>query len=103
MTENRSTLQHSINRQRTPLRRTALLLSALAVISMGGVTVACSPRSEKPAETVKVPETAPTEKSVRTNVTRSPMVAVPPGSGSGNAAVPCGFGPAGGAPCGNNG
>jgi hypothetical protein len=84
------------------IRRTSLWLSALAILGMGWGTVACSPRSEKPAETSVTPSQSsaspsPSEKSVRTNVTRSPMSAVPPGVGNG--AVPCGFGPAGGGPC----
>lgn len=87
----------------TLLRKSALGLSALAIIAMGSLAVACSPRTEKPAETsVPSQSTAtpsPTEKNVRTNVTRSPLSAVPPGGG--NPAVPCGFGPAGGGPCTN--
>lgn len=85
------------------IRRTALWLSALAVIGMGSVTVACSPRTEKPAETVapspeqSTASPSPTEKGVRTNVTRNPEVVSP--GGGGNPAVPCGFGPAGGGPC----
>ena len=84
-------------------RRAALLLSALAMVCMGSVTVACSPRTEKPAEpsvTTPGPEATPTEKGIRTNVTRAPMSVAPPVGG--NAAVPCGFGPAGGAPCSRN-
>ncbi|MEI6253929.1 MAG: hypothetical protein WCP30_14090 [Mycobacteriaceae bacterium] len=86
------------------IRRVSLWLSAVAVLGMGSVTVACSPRTEKPAETSVAPSPggaspSPTEKGVRTNVTRSPMSAVPPGGG--NPAVPCGFGPAGGGPCNN--
>ena len=87
-------------------RKVALGLSALAIVSMGSITVACSPRTEKPAEP-GVSETAPpampanpTEKNVRTNVTRAPISAGPQGGGHGNAAVPCGFGPQGGARCG---
>ena len=86
-------------------RRMSLLLSALAVIAMGTATVACSSRNEKPAETgvnTPPPSASPTEKGLRTNVTRTPMAVVPPGVGGGNPAVPCGFGPAGGGPCGNN-
>lgn len=87
----------------TSLRKGGLMLAALAVIGMGG-SVACSPKHEKPAETnVTTPSVSPTEKSVRTNVTRAPAAAVPNTAGGGNAAVPCGFGPSGGAPCGNNG
>lgn len=90
--------------QATTIRRISLGISALAIIGMGSVTVACSPRSEKPAETSVPPshssaQPSPTEKNVRTNVTRSPVSAVPPVGG--NAAVPCGFGPAGGLPCTN--
>lgn len=86
----------------TARRKAAVLIGTLALIGMGGVTAACSPAPEKPAETsVTKPAVSPTEKAVRTNVTRAPSVAVP--QGGGNAAVPCGFGPAGGAPCGNNG
>ena len=86
--------------RRMTVRRISLWLSALAVLGMGSVTSACSPRTEKPAETPPSQSGAPpspTEKSIRTNVTRSPMSAVPPGGGNG--AVPCGFGPAGGGPC----
>jgi hypothetical protein len=82
------------------IRKMSLLLSAVAVLGMGSVTVACSPRTEKPAETIPSQSGAslsPTEKGVRTNVTRTPE-AVSPGGG-GNGAVPCGFGPAGGGPC----
>ncbi len=86
------------------LRKAALVLGALALIGMGGLTVACSPQPEKPAETSTTqPSASPTEKALRTNVTRAPAAAVPGTAGGGNAAVPCGFGPAGGAPCGNNG
>ena len=90
----------------TPRRRKiALLLGALAIAGMGAVTVSCSSPSEqqdKPTETsVTTPSMSPTEKNVRTNVTRTPGAAAPPAHG--NPAVPCGFGPAGGAPCGNNG
>jgi hypothetical protein len=91
--------------RRQKLRRFALLLSLLAIAGMGSVTVACSPRHEKPAETSVPastnPSETPPEKNVRTNVTRTPMSAVPPGGG-GNPAIPCGFGPAGGLPCSNN-
>jgi len=89
---------------RQKLRRSALLLSLLAIVGMGSVTVACSPRHEKPAETSVPastdPSETPPEKSIRTNVTRTPMSAVPPGGG--NPAIPCGFGPAGGGPCTRN-
>jgi hypothetical protein len=86
------------------LQKASLVLGALALIGMGGMTVACSPQHEKPAETsVTQPSVSPTEKALRTNVTRAPSAAVPGTAGGGNAAVPCGFGPAGGAPCGNNG
>ena len=88
-------------------RKIALGLSALAIAGMGSITVACSPRTEKPAEpsvSNSVPSAEPTDKNVRTNVTRAPMSVAPPvGGGGGNPAKPCGFGPAGGAPCGNNG
>ena len=87
-------------------RKIALGLSALAIVGMGSITVACSPRTEKPAEpsnsAPSAPSAVPTDKNVRTNVTRAPMSAGPVGGGGGNAAVPCGFGPAGGGPCGNN-
>ena len=86
--------------QEKTIRRTSLWISALAVLAMGSVTVACSPRNEKPAETPPSQSGAspsPTEKGMRTNVTRSPLSAVPPVGGNG--AVPCGFGPAGGGPC----
>lgn len=100
MTTNRPETMRS-----TLLRKAALALSALALIGMGSMTVACSPRTEQPAETgVTIP--SPTEKVVRTNVTRAPMSATPQSGGGyggygGNAAVPCGFGPSGGAPCGH--
>lgn len=88
-----------------------MLLSALAIIGMGTMSVACSPRTEKPSDAPNSntgnPSTGspsanpePTEKGMRTNVTRSPMSVAP--NGGGNPAVPCGFGPAGGGPCGNN-
>lgn len=87
-------------------RTVALGLSALAIAGMGSITVACSPRTEKPAEPSSsnpAPPAAPTEKNVRTNVTRTPMSVAPPiGGGGGNPAKPCGFGPQGGAPCGYN-
>jgi len=94
-----------VNSARQKLRKSALLLSLLAIVGMGSVTVACSPRHEKPAESsVPAPSTDPSEtppeKNVRTNVTRTPMSAVPPGGG--NPAIPCGFGPAGGGPCTRN-
>lgn len=91
--------------QGTTIRRTALWVSAFAVLGMGSVTVACSSRPEKPAETSPAPSqtNAPStsEKAVRTNVTRSPISAVSPGGG-GNPAVPCGFGPSGGSGCSSN-
>lgn len=91
----------STRSQSTRARKAALLLGALAVVGMGATTVACSPRADKPAETPTPPASvAPSEKAVRTNVTRGPDAAVPPVGG--NAAVPCGFGPQGGAPCSNN-
>lgn len=90
----------------TTTRKIALGLSALAIIGMGGIT-ACSPSTEKPAEpsvSNTAPSADPTEKNVRTNVTRAPISVAPPvGGGGGNPAKPCGFGPQGGAPCGNNG
>lgn len=87
----------------TAKRKIALGLSALAIIGMGSITVACSPRTEKPAETsVPSPSATPTEKGMRTNVTRAPASAVSPGGAGGNPAVPCGFGPQGGGPCSNN-
>ena len=64
------------------------------VFSAGTVTVALR-ASEAPPASV-----APTEKAVRTNVTRGPDAAAPPAHG-GNAAVPCGFGPQGGQGCSN--
>lgn len=90
----------------TTIRRTALWASALAVLVMSSVTVACSPRNERPAETSVAPSPSnsapsPTEKGMRTNVTRSPISAVAPGGG-GNPAVPCGFGPQGGSGCSSN-
>lgn len=89
----------------TTPRKAAVLLSALAVIGMGGVTVACSsPQNERPAETsVTTPPVSTTEKAIRTNVTRAPMSMAPQGGGAANPAVPCGFGPSGGGPCANNG
>ena len=91
--------------RQTAKRKVALGLSALAIIGMGSITVACSPRTEKPAETSgPSPSGTPTEKGLRTNVTRAPISAAPNvGGGGGNPAVPCGFGPRGGGPCGNNG
>lgn len=55
----------------TTLRKTSLLLGALAIVGMGATTVACSSESEKPAET-SVSNPSPTEKNVRTNVTKAP-------------------------------
>lgn len=91
-------------RQGMARRRAPLLLSVLAVVTMGTATVACSPRADKPAETstTTAPSASATEKGMHTNVTRTPMAVTPPGAG-GNPAVPCGFGPRGGGPCGNNG
>ena len=96
------------------LRKVSLLLSLLSVVAMGTLTISCSPRTEEPAETtvptpsVTSSETSsvtgsqtvsPTDKNVRTEVTRSPIGAVPPGGSAQNSAVPCGYGPAGGFPC----
>jgi hypothetical protein len=84
-------------------RKIALGLSALAIAGMGSITVACSPRTEKPAEpsvSNTAPPAEPTEKNLQTNVTRAPMSAGPQRGGGGNPAVPCGFGPQGGARCG---
>lgn len=68
---------------------------------MGTITVACTPRTEQPAQPSETSATdlnvAPTEKGLRTNVTRSPMSAAPPVHAGGSA--PCGFGSAGGGPC----
>lgn len=93
-----------MNTNKSLKRKIALGLSALAIVGMGSVTVACSPRSEKPAETPSTSNATPTEKGMHTNVTRAPMSVAPAGGGGGgNPAVPCGFGPRGGGPCGNNG
>ena len=84
-------------------RKAAMLLGALAVIGMGGVTVACSPAPQDapPAGvTTTSPTVSTTEKAMQTNVTRAPMSAAPAAGGGGNAAVPCGYGPGGGARCG---
>ena len=62
--------------RRTALRKGSLLLGSLAVAAMGTVTVACSPRTEQPAET-SVVTPSPTEKAVRTNVTKSPDAVKP--------------------------
>lgn len=82
-------------------RTVALLLKALVVVGVGSGALACTPRTEKPAEPVTSqspgPSAVPTEKNVQTNVTRAPMSVAPPAGH--NAAVPCGFGPAGGGPC----
>ncbi len=91
----------SATRPARALRKAALALGALTVIGMGGITVACGPQAE-PAETIVTQSIlTPTEKAVRTNVTRAPSVATPIAASDGNAAVPCGFGPAGGARCDN--
>ena len=91
---------------RSTTRKIALGLSALAIAGMGSITVACSPRTEKPAEpsvSNTAPSAQPTEKNVQTNVTRAPISVAPPvGGGGGNPARPCGFGPQGGAPCSHN-
>ena len=93
----------SESRNRIGMRRIALVLAALALIAMGALTVSCGSRNDKPAETPAPSSVSPTEKGLRTNVTRAPISAAPQGGGgSGNAAVPCGFGPSGGAMCGNN-
>lgn len=87
-------------------RKIALGLSALAIAGMGSITVACTPRTEKPAEpgiSESGPSAVPTEKNMQTNVTRAPLSVAPRAGGGGNPAKPCGFGPQGGAPCGNNG
>lgn len=85
------------------VRKASALLGASALIAMGGLMTACSPRNEQPVPTESpssAPSANPTEKNVRTNVTRPPMSVAP--NGGGNGAVPCGFGPAGGGPCSNN-
>lgn len=85
------------------LRKTSALLGASALIAMGGLATACGTRTEQPAPSESPSSSAPvspTEKNVRTNVTRPPMSVAP--NGGGNGAVPCGFGPAGGGPCSNN-
>ena len=85
----------------TTLRRTSLGVSALAIIGMGTLTVACTPRTQQPTQpdetSLTGPTALPTEKDLRTNVTRTGMSAAPPIHPGGN--VPCGFGPAGGAGC----
>jgi hypothetical protein len=63
----------------------------LAIIAMGSAETSVEPSLSPTGATL-----SPTEKNVRTNVTRSPEVVSP---GGGNGAVPCGFGPAGGGPC----
>ncbi len=73
-------------------QKIALGLSALAVIGMGSVTLACSPRSEKPAETSDTAPATPIEKHVR----------VDPDPGGGDNGSACGFGPEGGLPCNSN-
>ena len=79
------------------LRKVSLLASALAIITMGTVTVACTPRTEQPADpNATQSEMAPTQKNVRTNVTRTGMSAAPPPMSDSR---PCGFGPGGGASC----
>lgn len=101
MNENQTTQSQTTRSKSTRARKAALLLAGLAIVGMGATTVACSRGGDKPAETPAPPASvAPTEKAVRTNVTRGPDAAVPPVGG--NAAVPCGFGPQGGAPCSNN-
>lgn len=86
------------------VKKASLVMGVLAILGMGTVTVACSPRTEKPADSsVSNPEPIPTDKVNRTNVTRGPMSASPPvvgGPGYRNGGVPCGYGPQGGAGCG---
>ncbi len=87
------------------LKIRGLVLSAVAIATMGATTVACTPRTEKPSDVpAEFPapnvHPSPTEKGLRTNVTRPPM-SVAPNVQGGNPAVPCGFGPAGGLPCQN--
>ena len=76
--------------RQTAKRKVALGLSALAIIGMGSITVACSPRTEKPAETsVPSPSGTPTEKGLRTNVTRAPISAAPNSSAAASTASRC--------------
>jgi hypothetical protein len=56
------------------VRNCSLLLASLAV---GASAVACSPRTEQPAETTTAPAVSPSEKAVRTNVTKSPALNKP--------------------------
>lgn len=74
-------------------QKVSLVLAAGAILGMGTVTVACSPRSEKPAEstpssTADVP-VATTEKKLRTNVTRPPISSGGGGGGSGSTTGGC--------------
>ncbi|MCW1958243.1 MAG: hypothetical protein KIH64_006810 [Mycobacterium sp.] len=75
-----------------PLQKIALLFAAAAIVGMGSVTVACSPRSEKPVESTPAPSVSvePTEKKVRTNVTRPPIIGGGSGGGSGSTTGGCG-------------
>jgi len=102
-----ATLTGGANTRKSGYRRIALGLGALAIAGMAATTVACTPRHDGPGQSgpaTGAPNVTPTEKAMRTNVTRTPQVAAPPqGVVLGNAAVPCGFGPRGGGPCANNG
>lgn len=59
------------------VRSGSFVIGALAVVGMGTLTVACSPSSEKPAET-SVTTPSPTEKVVRTSMTKAPNSFHPP-------------------------
>lgn len=79
-------------------QRVGLFASALAVVAMGTLTSACTPRTEQPSDSgvTNTEPVDPSEKNVQTNVTRAPMSAAPPMHTD---ARPCGFGPAGGGGC----
>jgi len=61
------------------VRNGSLLLGAIAIAAMGTMSVSCSPKSEQPAET-SVTTPTPTDKAVRTNVTKSPVSVGPSSS-----------------------
>lgn len=44
-------------------RKASLLVAALAIVGMGSMTVACTPHTDKPAETSSSVAVTPTEKS----------------------------------------
>ena len=69
-------------------RRIALGLSALAIIGMGSLTVACGSKAEKPASTPSSASAEPTEKSLPPHVSHPPISAPPAIGGGGEVPRP---------------